>query len=71
MALVCFIEFHFLDYLFVFSVATLNDSSSHLLLFPERTTLRGKAKQQQLIRPQQKTDTYCKNVSGSQQLAGH
>jgi len=33
------IKFHFLDYLFVFSVATLNNSSSHLLLFPERTTL--------------------------------
>lgn len=45
-ALVWFRKSDFLDYLFVFSVAALNDGGSHLLLFPEWTTLRGKAKQQ-------------------------
>lgn len=42
----CFIKRHLFVYLFVFSVATLNDSGSHLLLFPERTTLRGGEKRQ-------------------------
>lgn len=42
----CFIKCHFLDYLFVLSVATLNNSSSHLLLFPERTTLCAERKEQ-------------------------
>lgn len=41
-----FIKCRFLDYLFVLSVATLNNSGSHLLLFPERTTLCGERKEQ-------------------------
>lgn len=42
-----FIAFHLPHYLFVFSVATLNNSCSHLLLFPERTTLCGEGKNKQ------------------------
>lgn len=45
MAPVWFRKSDFLDYLFVFSVATLDDSGSHLLLLPEWTTLCRKAEQ--------------------------
>lgn len=62
----CFIKFHFLHYLFVLSVAALNNSSSHLLLFPERTTLCGERKEQHQSGCTKTQNSWC----GSQLLTG-